>query len=509
MGQTTIIIMILTIISKIFGFVRESVMAAFIGAGDLKSIYTTAITIPAMLTSVVSTGIVFGYIPIYNRVKNDKGKESANEFTSNLINILMIYGSVIFMIIFIFAGPISKILSPNLTGQSLELSINYIRIIIFAIFALLYSSILRGYLNIYNNFIDPALIGIIFNFIIVIATIATGIIKNPYILIFGALFANIIQFIRFPFVSRKLGFKYSKKIDFSDKYAKSLLIIVVPIIISSAADQLSLIIDNSMASAFFGVSSISKIFYAKTMLNFIMGVVTFSVTTVTFPEIAKLGQSGKLKEIKEKTGSIVVLSMLLVIPATLGMMALSNPIIKLVFERNAFTQSDSQIVAGLLVSYAPYIIFASLIKILSNGFYSVGDSKTPVIIILIQQVVNVIMNVLLSKVFGIDGLAYATSISTAVASGLLVFAFIRKFAGFGSNKNIKSLIKIVLVSIIMYIVAKISYVYFSNGLSFFISLVLSVALAGLVYIVGIILSKIPELDEILKIARDKVKNKRK
>lgn len=505
MGQTTIIIMILTIISKIFGFVRESVMAAFIGAGDIKSIYTTATTIPTMLTTVISTGIVSGYIPIFNKVKNEKGNDSANEFTSNLINIMMIYGTIVFIIVFVFANPISKILSPDLKGESLGLAVNYTRIIIFSIYFLLYASVIRGYLNINNNFIDPVLAGLILNISIIIASIITGIFKNPYILIIGVLIGNLIQFIRFPFISKKLGFRYTKKVDFSNKYVKSLMIIVIPVIISCSADQIALVIDNSMASAFFGISSVSKIFYAKTMLNFIMGVVTMSVTTVTFPEIAKLGQCGKLKEMKEKTSSATVFSMLLVIPATLGMMALSNPIIKLAFERNAFTQQDTKVVASLLVSYAPYIIFVSLIKIISNGFYSVGDSKTPVIIVLIQQVVNVFMNVLLSKIFGLDGLAYATSISTAIASGLLVFAFNRKFGDFDNKDNIKSLIKILIISIIMYIVAQISYLYLSNSLSFFISLIIAVALAGIVYLVGISIAKIPEFDDMIKIAKIKLK----
>ena len=89
MGQTTIILMIITILSKIFGFVRESVMAAFIGAGDLKSIYTTAMTIPLIMTGIVITGLKSAYIPVYNKVRNEKGDDHANTFTSNLINILL------------------------------------------------------------------------------------------------------------------------------------------------------------------------------------------------------------------------------------------------------------------------------------------------------------------------------------------------------------------------------------------------------------------------------------
>lgn len=505
MGQTTLILMILTVISKIFGFVRESVMAAYIGAGELKSIYTTAMTIPNVLTWIVSTGIISGYIPIYNRVVNEKNEDEANKFTSNLINIFMIYSLVSFIIVFIFARPISKIFSPDLQGHQLEMATTFTRVMIFAIFSFLYSSIIRGYLNIKGNFIDPVITGFILNIFTIIATILTSKLNNPYVLIVGALIANIIQYIRYPFVSKKLGFKYKRVVDFKDQYVKSFAIIIVPIMISSAVDQISLLIDNSMASAFFGVSSISKIFYAKTMLNFIMGVVTMSVTTVTFPDIAKAGQEGNISTMNLKTSSAIILSMLLVIPATLGMMTLSNPIIKIAFERNAFTASDTNIVSYLLICYAPYIIFTSLIKILSNGFYSVGDSKTPVIIVLAQQIINIALNLILINFFGVYGLGYATSISTAIGSFILLYAYSRKFKGFKNKDDFISIIKILIAAIIMCTVAKITFSIID--ISLILRLVLSVILSGITYLILIKLFRINQFEIMIKDLKDRFKNK--
>ena len=503
MGQTTIVLMIITILSKIFGFVRESVMAAFIGAGELKSIYTTAMTIPAMLVGVVANGIVSGYIPIYSKVVEEEGEDSANRFTYNLINILMIFGLLIFLLVFFFASPICKILSPDLTGESLKLAVNYTRIIMISIYVLLYSCVIKGFLNTRGNFIDPAFTGIILNVIIIISVILTYRLDNIYILIVGALLGYIIQFIRFPFVSRKLGFKYKMEVDFSDKFIKMIFIMMVPILISSAADQISLAIDNSMASAFFGISSISKIYYSKTLLNFIMTVVTLSVVTVTFPDIAKLGQSGDIVGMKEKLSSSIVFSMILVIPATFGMMALSNPIVKLAFERNAFTSMDTEIVASLIVAYGPYIIFASLIKILSNGFYSIGDSKTPFRIVMIQQLANLLMNFVLSKLFGLDGLAYSTSLSTLISSVLLIIVFSKKVGRFDDKDNMIAIVKIFISSVVMSGFA--IYMYKIVGFSLIINLFLSVLASGLVYILMLKILKVKEFDIIAKKIKKKIK----
>ncbi|MDU2353336.1 MAG: murein biosynthesis integral membrane protein MurJ [Anaerococcus sp.] len=507
MGQTTIVLMILTVISKIFGFVRESVMAAYIGAGELKSVYTTASTFPALLINVVVTGIASSYIPTYNKVEKESGSKKAQLFTSNLINILMIFGVIIYVLVFIFAEPITKLLSPNLIGEWLNLTVTYTRIMMIAVFAFLYASVIKGYLNIKGNFTDPVITGLILNIIIIISTILTGKIKNPLILIYGTLIANIIQYIRFPFSARKVGFQYKKNLDFSDRYIKYILAMVIPLMLSSAVDQLSILIDNSMASAFFGVSSVSKIYYAKTMLNFILGVVTLSIATVTFPDIAKLGQSGDLVQMQKKLGTSIVFAMLLVIPATFGMMALAKPIIQLAFERKAFTPNDTEIVSSLLISYGPYIIFTSIIKIMANGFYSLGDAKTPVKIVLIQQIINIVLNFILIKFSGIDGLAYSTSISTAIGSVLLALTFSKRVG----NDNIKyfslSIIKIFVWSLIISITAKFIYRFLINYVSLIPSLFISVVVAGILFIGLISLSKIPELNELKISIGNKIKKK--
>lgn len=508
MGQTTILIMILTIVSKIFGFLRESFMAYYIGAGDLKSIYTTAMTIPNMFIGIIVTGILSAYIPVYNKVSNEKGEERAKSFTSNLINILMIYGAVAVAIVIVFAGPLSKLFSPKLSGESLKTATQFTRIMSFSILAYLSSSVIRGYLNIRDNFVDPILVGFILNIVIIVSTILTGNIGNPYILIIGTLIAQILQFIRFPFASKKLGYKHKKIIDFKDPYVKSLMIIMIPIIFSSAADQLSILVDNSMASAFFGVASVSKIFYAKTMLNFIMGVVTMTVATVSFPEIARLGQSGDIDGMKKSVSSAIILTMILVIPATFGMMALSNPIIKLAFERNAFTSADTNIVSSLMVAYGPFIIFTSFLKIFSNAFYSVGDSKTPVVIILIQQGINIALNFILIKNFRLNGLAIATAISTAIGSLIIFLEFKNKFGSISYKASVNSVIKITLSALIMSIIAIFVYNFISLRQGSTVALLISVIISAMAYLLIIMNININEVDELIEFVKTKINKRR-
>ena len=178
--------------------------------------------------------------------------------------------------------------------------------------------------------------------------------------------------------SRGLGDVYKRQ------YIKSLILIAVPVIISSAAGEIALTVDNSMASYFFGNASISYLRYSKTLLSLITGVITVSVTTSIFPTISHLGQSGKIEDMKNHINSAIVSTMFLVIPSTIGMMALSVPIIKLVYQRGAFDDKSVIITAAMLIAYAPFVIFQSFSDVIDKGFYAVGDSKSPVILSLIH-----------------------------------------------------------------------------------------------------------------------------
>lgn len=493
MGQTAFMLMIVTILSKVFGFLRESVMAYFYGAGDIVAIYAVANTLPVVIANFVASGIIFGFIPIYTKAKNEEGEEAAEEFTSNIFNILMVFSLVAVIIGFIFAGAFCKLFSPDLKGELLQTAIVFTRIIMFAIFAYLYSAVFRGYLNLKGNFFIPAITGIIMNVIIIAFTIFSGLAKNPYLLAIGCLLGNVLQYIMFPKANRDYGYKHSNTIDIHNKYIRSLIWIAIPVIVSSAAGEIALTVDNSMASYFFGNASISYLRYSKTLLSLITGVITVSVTTSIFPTISHLGQSGEFEDMKSHINSAIVSTMLLVIPATIGMMALAVPIIKLVYQRGAFDDKSVIITAAMLIAYAPFVIFQSFSDVIDKGFYAVGDSKSPVIIVVIQQIINIIFNFILIKFFDIEGLALATTISALAGALMMLYKFRKNFGRLNFKSSLKSLIKITILSILMGLLVWKIYGSLSGKMSYLLAMFISIFLGAIFYIFTILLSRIPEV----------------
>lgn len=509
MEQTAFMLMLITIFSKVFGFVRESVMAYFYGTGDVVAIYAVANTLPVVIANFVASGIIYGFIPIYTKAKNEEGEKAAEEFTSNIFNILMVFGLVAVIFGFIFAKVFCKIFSPDLEGDLLNMAVIFTRIIMFAIFAYLYSAVFRGYLNLKGNFIIPAVTGIIMNVIIVGFTIVSGLVKNPYLLAIGCLLGNILQYILFPKATRQKGYRHINKIDIHNKYIKSLIMIAVPVIVSSAAGEISLTVDNSMASYFFGNASISFLRFSKTLLALITGVITVSVTTSIFPTISKLGQSGDIKNMKAHLNSAIVSTMILVIPATIGMMSLSEPIIRLVFQRGAFDDKSVILTASMLVAYAPFVIFQSLSDVIDKGFYAVGDSKTPVTIVVIQQVINVILNYILIKIFGMAGLALATTFSALTGSLMIFYKFRSNFGSMNFKKSLKSLIKILILSILMGLISYFLYNSLYNKIGYIMALFLAIIGGGLFYLLTLLFARIPEVMKLINNIYHRLKRKNK
>lgn len=495
MGQTAFMLMFVTIVSKVFGFAREAVMAYFYGDGPITASYTVANTLPVIIANLVANGIIFGFIPMYNRVKNEEGEEEAESFTSNIFNILLVIAMVAVVIGMIFARGFALIFSPSLAKdpENLKMAVTFTRIIMFAIFAYFYSAVYRGYLNMKGNFIIPATTGIIMNVIIIVFIIASGLGNKPYILALGCLLGNVFQYILFPKTARKLGYRHHWNIDIHNKYVRMLALISIPVIVSAAAGEIALTVDNTMASYYFGHNTIGVLRYAKQLLALITGIITVSVTTSIFPTISYLGQKGKFEKMKDNISSAIVLTMLLVVPSTIGMMVLAEPIVGLVFGRGEFGEDAIILTSTMLTAYAPFVIFQSVSDIIDKGFYSVGDSKTPVTVVVIQQILNIIFNFILIKLFGMPGLAYATALSCLVGAVLMAIRFRQNFGRMKLKSTVISLAKITGLSLIMgYLALKLHTVLIGH-MGNLVSILITVLVAMIFYGFFILLARIPEV----------------
>ena len=191
--------------------------------------------------------------------------------------------------------------------------------------------------------------------------------------------------------------------------------------------------------------------------GFVQGLCVTPILTVMYPTISKMAAEDNIKGLKKTLSESISSVSLLVIPAIIGAMIFAEPVVKLLFGRGAFDNHAISMTSNALFFYSIGMLGFGLKNILSRAFYSQQDTKTPMINSAIAVFLNIILNFILSKYLGIGGLALATSISALFSTVLLFISFRKKVGSFGLKNITISIIKVLFASLIMGLVAKITY----------------------------------------------------
>lgn len=502
MKKAAFLVMIVTILSKFLGFGREVVLSYVYGASALTDAYLISQTIPMTIFSFISTGIATGFIPMYSRILNSNGQHSANQFTSNLSNTLLLLASAIIVIVLVFTQPVVKLFASGFTGETLNLAVNFTRITIFGVYFTAVLHVYAGYLRVHENYLIPTLVGLPMN-IIAICALFVSKVTNIYVLAIGGLIATASQLIiLIPFV-RKAGYSYQPIINFKDEYLKTMVLIALPVIAGTSVNEINVLVDRTLASGI-AVGGISALNYARRLNSFVQGLFVASITTVMYPMIAKMAAEDNLRGLKSTISEAISIISLLVIPATVGAMIFSEEIVSLLFGRGAFTLEAIRMTGNALFYYSVGMLAFGLRDILSRAFYALQDTKTPMINATIAVVLNIILNIILSKYLGIGGLALATTISAIIGTGLLFITLRRKIGGFGLKEIGKSFIKISIASILMGFIALGSFNFMKQSLSENLALIISIGIGAIVYGVLVYLMRVPEVERTIKLVIGKI-----
>lgn len=480
MKKVTIIIMLITILSKVLGFFREIILSYLFGVSNISDIYLISITIPNVIFGFVVAGISAGYIPITSRIIIEDGIEEMSNFTSNLINILLIICTVFYISSLFFTDQIVKIFAAGFSDNNLKLAVEFTRITMIAIFPISIIAVFTGYMQSNKKYLVPVAIGIPFNFLIICSMFLSK--NNIKILPIGFLLASILQVIFImPFVFKN-KYKHNLKISFRDKYLRSMLIIIIPVIVGISANQINFLIDRSIASSI-SVGGISILNYSSKLIDVIHSIFIVSIITVLYPKMSEQVARKEIENLKKTLNEAIIVLTLLLIPTVVGMLILSNNIIVFLFGRGEFDTNAIRLTSTVFKIYSIGLIAFGFREFLSKVFYSLQNTITPMINGIIGIVVNIILNFILSKFWGIKGLAIATTFSAVLTTLLLSISLYVKLGNIITNECTTKIFKIVFASCSMGIITKISIVFFTSIMSQNIALFLSVLLSILTYII--------------------------
>lgn len=497
MKKFTIIVMIATIASKFLGFFRELSLSSVYGASNISDAYLVAISVPTVVFGFLSMGISAGYIPLSNTVINKEGDVQSHQFTSNVINILMIICTIMIAIVLIFTKQIVLVFASGFDGETLRIAVQFTQIAVFSIYFFALVSVFSGFLQIRDNFLIPAIIGIPYN-LILIGSILVSKSSNEIILSYGFVIATISQlFLLYPFVLKK-GYRHKLTTKFKDPYVIDMYKMITPIMLGVSVTQLNLLVDKTIASRI-AVGGISSLNYANTLISFVTGIFVLSIVVVFYPKISKLAVENDSEGLNRVLKESVSTTFVFVIPSSVGFIIFSKEIIQLLFGRGVFTDQAIQLTSEALVYYSMGITAIGLREILVKTLFALNDTKTPMINSIYGVILNVILNIILSAYMGIKGLAAATSIST-IFTATLLFIKVRKTLSFQLANYFEVFTKILVSSIIMGLVGHVVYRMTVLIWSYYIALAVAIIVCVIVYflVLGILnFGKIKELKQLI------------
>lgn len=492
MKKTVVILVLLTIISKILGFARDIFLSYFYGASVISDVFIVSMTIPTFIFAIIGKGISTGFIPLYTRIEKNEGYDKASIFTNNLINLVLVLCTTLICLGFLFTEQIVQIFASGFEGKELELTVKFTRITLMGIFFTGLIYVFSAYLQIQNVFIIPAIIGLPTN-IILIASISLSSETNIYVLAYGSLFSMVTQFLLVCVYAYKKNYRYKPILDLRNSDVRKMIILAIPAILGTSVSQLNTLVDRTLASRI-ASGGITALNYANNLSLVIMGVFVLSITTILYPRISKLAAEDNMEGLKKHLSGAISIVNMLILPASVGFIFFSEPIIELLFGRGQFDNNALTMTSHALIYYSIGIIGLSQREVIANTFYSLQDTKTPMINAAIAMVINIILNFVLAKYMGIGGLALASSISAIICTILLFINLRKKLGSFGTKLLAISFLKILISSVFMGWIARYIFHLLVYEINQVLALCLSILTGITVYFFTIYFLKVQEIN---------------
>jgi len=478
-----------TIISRLLGYLRDILIAIFLGTGILADAYFVAFRIPNTFRRLFSEGTFnAAFVPSYSS-EIAKGKNKSNKFSNNIFNLLFLGLFFLVLVVQIFMPAFVSIIAPGFVDDvnKMEIAVNLTRITFPFLFFISLASFFSAILNSHNKFAAASAAPIILNIILIGILFFSKFLGDElvYYLSYGVSLAGILQLLfLYKFVSKFYSLRFNFKIKIDNK-VKMFFKKLLPSIFSSGVTQINILVGTIIAS--FQASAVSYLYYADRIYQINLAIAGIAIGVVVLPQLSKYIHAKKKEKILLIQNKALELSLFLSLPASVALLLGSEDIISALFGYGYFDEVAVQNSAKALYYFALGLPAFSLIKIFSSFFFANNDTKTPFYISLVSVMLNIFVSIYYFNEIGFIIIPIATTISSWF-NGLLLFIFLKNKNLFTFNKVfIVRFIKIIFSSLFMGLFFNFLLTFFQNELAFnqnikSFYLILSVVLGLLFYL---------------------------
>lgn len=493
LAKTTLVVTIILLLSKLSGFLRDVALAYAYGTTLESDAFVLSQSVISIFSYLLFVAVGIAFIPIYTQLKIDGKPEELNAFVDSTYSVAGTIILAVSLLGILGADLVVSLLAPGFSPEAHTLGVKLTRIVLPSVFLIFLTTIQGQQLRGENRFLPSSFLAFPLNFIL----IAAFVFLTPYVGIEGAgaayLVGTVLQVgMLSPFV-KQLGYRFRYRFDLKNPGLRKMLLLTLPILLGNTIQTIDHLVNRILASGL-AEGSMSALNYSNKLSIFIVGVVSLGAGTVCYTKMSELGAKKEVEELKGFLRTIINLLNLIIVPASIGMMALHVPLIRLVFEYGAFNAASSEITSVTLWYYSIGLVGFVLRDIITKAFYALNDSKTPMINGGIAVAIGIVANLILVQFMGIGGLALATSVSGILGTVLLLASLRRKLGRIGLWEMSLTFGKAVLAAVVMGFAVHRAYLaLFEATGSLLLSVLLSILCGVLVYGVTILLLRVKEV----------------
>lgn len=458
-----------TSLSRVLGYARDAAIAYVFGAGLHADAFFMAFRISNLLRRLVGEGaLTSSFVPIFTEEKNSRSVDSTRELASSVFTLFAVILTAITALGMLFSEEIVSVMAPGFAAdpEKFALTVSLTRFLFpYMVFVGL-MAIAMGVLNSYRHFAAPALAPVFFNLAIIasIFAVAPFLVSPVYSLVIGVLAGGVLQlFMQAPFLS-KFGMLPKLSFRFSDPAIKKIFLLMAPATFGIGIYQLNIFVTMWFSSRL-PEGAVSYLYYAGRLMELPLGIFAVSVTTAVLPSLSEQVAKKEWDGVKSSLSFAIRLVNFVTIPATIGLLVLSVPIVDVLFRRGEFSSVDAAGTSSALYWYALGLVPIAVSRILTSVFYSMKDTATPVWVAFVAFVANAAFCVILVGPMGHNGLALATTLASAVNCAILLVLLKKRLGRFGGREVVFSGLKSLGASAAMGLAVLFIVLQFGSGLS--------------------------------------------
>ncbi|OIO39742.1 MAG: murein biosynthesis integral membrane protein MurJ [Candidatus Omnitrophica bacterium CG1_02_49_10] len=421
-----------TMVSRILGFLRDIIFAVFFGTGIEMQAFVVAFRIPNLLRHMIAEGAAnAAIIPLFAEYKNCHDEKDFWQMAGVVLNFIFLVFVAVTLAGILLTPVIIKVIAPGFGSDKglMDLTVMLTRVIFPYILLIGLVAYLGGILNTFNVFGPTALGPAFLNLSLILSALfLSGRLDRPVLaLAFGVLAGGIAQIaVQIPSLCKR-GFRLLGSFRLSHPMIRSIGRLLGPRAVGSAVYQVNILVDTILASlsGIVGQGAIAALYFSNRIFQLPLAIFAISFAQAALPKMSHYASTADIPRFKETILFSLKKVFFFTIPASVGIFALSGPITKVIFEHGEFSAYSTFITSRALLFYSLGLVWYSGVKVVTNVFYSMKDTRTPLKISVLAMLVNISFNLMLMYPLKAGGLALATSIAGLV-NFIFLFAILNK-----------------------------------------------------------------------------------